>query len=196
MVQVISNLGTSSSSFGFVTVVHPVLVSIGFAVVIPLIAVFICKPVTLRLNDRRAVYPAGFLHRTLRKAACAFIIHSLILIGLVTAAAYAGTSNLFAAYIAGAVISWWDSQVSHPGDSSPPPNSATPDHSINGVLIYEQYYQAPVDRILKPFFFVRARHLFSPAACFEPSFPLLLHYLYLYPRSAAEQIHEFTDSST
>jgi hypothetical protein len=41
------------------------------------------------------------------------VIHTLILIALVTGATYAGTSNLFAAYIAGAGISWWDSEVPH-----------------------------------------------------------------------------------
>ncbi|KAK2814469.1 hypothetical protein FQN49_008176 [Arthroderma sp. PD_2] len=44
----------------------------------------------------------------------AFIIHTLTLIGLVTGATFAGTSNLFAAYLAGASISWWDSEVPHP----------------------------------------------------------------------------------
>ncbi|CZS93578.1 related to Na+/H+ antiporter [Rhynchosporium graminicola] len=36
-----------------------------------------------------------------------------ILLGLVTGATYAGTSNLFAAYLAGAASSWWDSEVPH-----------------------------------------------------------------------------------
>lgn len=40
----------------------------------------------------------------------AFLVHVLLLIAFVAAANYAGTSNLFTAYLAGAVISWWDSE--------------------------------------------------------------------------------------
>ena len=32
---------------------------------------------------------------------------------MVTGASYAGTSNLFAAYLSGAAISWWDTDVPH-----------------------------------------------------------------------------------
>ncbi|KAH0125533.1 hypothetical protein KCU67_g17580, partial [Aureobasidium melanogenum] len=42
----------------------------------------------------------------------AFVCHTLVLLGLVTGSTYAGTSNLFAAYIAGAAINWWDALVS------------------------------------------------------------------------------------
>ncbi|MCJ1393152.1 hypothetical protein MMC18_006024 [Xylographa bjoerkii] len=38
--------------------------------------------------------------------------HRILLLA-VTAASFAGTSNLFAAYLAGASISWWDTEVSH-----------------------------------------------------------------------------------
>lgn len=38
------------------------------------------------------------------------------MVGLITAASYAGTSNLFAAYLSGASISWWDSDVQHLSD--------------------------------------------------------------------------------
>ncbi|KAB2100354.1 hypothetical protein AG0111_0g11603 [Alternaria gaisen] len=47
----------------------------------------------------------------------AFTVHTLTLIGLVAGATYAGTSNLFAAYIAGASNSWWDSDVPHPAST-------------------------------------------------------------------------------
>ena len=112
MVQVISNLG--GDSFGWVTVVRPVLVSVGFAVVAPLLCLLVAKPVTVWLNSYRDAHPSTRLHNLLQRTQTAFAIHALILIGLVTGATYAGTSNLFAAYIAGAAISWWDSEVAHP----------------------------------------------------------------------------------
>jgi hypothetical protein len=111
MVQVISNLG--GDSFSWVTVVRPVLVSVAFAVIAPLVCLFVVKPVTLRLNSYRAAHSSERLSILLQKKSTAFVLHTLLLVGLVTAATYAGTSNLFAAYIAGASVSWWDSEVPH-----------------------------------------------------------------------------------
>jgi hypothetical protein len=117
MVQVISNLG--GDDFSWVTVVRPVLVSVAFAVVAPLVCLFVAKPTTLWLNTYREAHPTAGLNTVLQRTQTAFTIHTLILVGLVTGATYAGTSNLFAAYIAGAAISWWDSEVPHPASSKP-----------------------------------------------------------------------------
>jgi Kef-type K+ transport system membrane component KefB len=114
MVQVISNLG--SDNFSWVTVVRPVLVSVAFAVVAPLVCFFVAKPLTTWLNAYRKAHPRSRLSVLLQQKQTAFVIHTLILVGLVTGATYAGTSNLFAAYIAGASVSWWDSDVLHPLD--------------------------------------------------------------------------------
>jgi len=112
MVQVISNLG--SDSLGWAVVVRPILVSIAFAMTVPVVCLFALKPATLRINRYREAHPAKRFDRLLIKPQTAFVFHTALLIGLVTGATYAGTSNLFAAYIAGAVISWWDSEVPHP----------------------------------------------------------------------------------
>ena len=112
MVQVISNLG--GDDFSWVTVVRPVLISVAFAVVAPLLCLFVAKPVTIWLNSYREAHPSARVNTLLQKPKTTFTIHTLVLVGLVTAATYAGTSNLFAAYIAGATISWWDSEVAHP----------------------------------------------------------------------------------
>ncbi|CAO2649417.1 Nn.00g068020.m01.CDS01 [Neocucurbitaria sp. VM-36] len=112
MVQVISNL--AGNDFGWPTVVRPVLVSVAFAVVVPLVCLFFVKPVTSLLNRYREAHPNSRLNSVLRKTHTVFTVHTLLLTGLVAGATYAGTSNLFAAYIAGATISWWDSEVPHP----------------------------------------------------------------------------------
>jgi hypothetical protein len=113
MVQVISNLG--GDNFTWITVVRPILVSVAFAVITPLVCLFFAKPVTLQLNQYREAHSHGRLDTLLQRKSTAFVLHTLLLVGLVTAATYAGTSNLFAAYIAGASISWWDSEVPHAG---------------------------------------------------------------------------------
>ncbi len=178
MVQVISNLGQSSSEISAVTVVRPLLVSLAFAVVSPLVCIAIAKPATLWLNGVRARNPTGRVNKALQTHQAAFTLHTLVLIGCVTASTYAGTSNLFAAYIAGAAISWWDSEVAHfvgagaaqISDAQPEGNEAeatgtTPSVASrqndsftapSGAEVYEMYYLVPVDRILRPLFFVRS----------------------------------------
>ncbi|KAF2795772.1 hypothetical protein K505DRAFT_323808, partial [Melanomma pulvis-pyrius CBS 109.77] len=111
MVQVISNLGTN---FNTITVVRPILVSLAFAILVPLACSFLLKPITLSLNHYRQTHPAARISTCLQFRYTALAIHTALLVALVAGASYAGTSNLFAAYIAGATISWWDNEVPHP----------------------------------------------------------------------------------
>lgn len=102
---VIASLG-AGSSFNEITVIRPVFVSIAFAVLIPLICLFIAKPITLGVNDylqqpQNTKYMAIF---SCSKAA--FVYQTGILLATITGATYAGTSNLFAAYLAGASVTW------------------------------------------------------------------------------------------
>lgn len=129
MVQVISNLG--GDSFSWVTVVRPILVSVAFAAVTPLFCLCVVRPVTLRLNSYREAHPLAGMNALLRKTSTAFGIHTLILLGLVAGATYAGTSNLFAAYIAGASVSWWDSEVPHAAIRSEAPQTVQQEKDTN-----------------------------------------------------------------
>lgn len=107
MSGVISSLGTSSD-FSAITVIRPVFVSIGFAMVLPAVCIWIVMPLT-KLIIKSSITLKGFtLHRMLEAKHAAFVAHTLVLVGLVTGASYAGTSNLFAAYLAGACVTWWD----------------------------------------------------------------------------------------
>ncbi|PZD23471.1 LpqC, Poly(3-hydroxybutyrate) depolymerase [Pyrenophora tritici-repentis] len=112
MVQVISNLG--GESFNWVVIGRPILVSIAFAIFVPVLCLLALKPTTLLLNRYREAHPMAWFDNFLCKAQTAFVLHTALLVGLVAGATYAGTSNLFAAYIAGATISWWDSELPHP----------------------------------------------------------------------------------
>ncbi|EQL00756.1 sodium/hydrogen exchanger family protein [Ophiocordyceps sinensis CO18] len=197
MVQVISNLGQSDTSFSAATVVRPLMASLAFTVFTPLVCVFVAKPVTLWLISRRAKKPSGLLNVTLRTTGAAFVIQTLVLLGCIAGATYAGTSNLLAAFAAGAAINWWDSDasLSGPHSASPPtqpatrpatsPSTETALRNTSGCLpekqdvgggdttaprcpseaktetvsrnsgleIYDKFYAAPVDRVLRPFFF-------------------------------------------
>ncbi|KAF2004440.1 Sodium/hydrogen exchanger [Amniculicola lignicola CBS 123094] len=112
MVEVISNLG--GGSIGPLTVVRPILVSLAFAIVVPLTCHFLVSPLTLVLNRYREAHAASRLSSFLRHRHTILMNHTLLLIALVTGSTYAGTSNLFAAYIAGAMVSWWDTELPHP----------------------------------------------------------------------------------
>ncbi|KAF2679590.1 Sodium/hydrogen exchanger [Lentithecium fluviatile CBS 122367] len=173
IVQVISNLG--SGNVDTITIVRPVLVSIAFAVVVPLASRFVVKPLTLSLNGYRKMHPDVRLTRVLQLRQTALTLHTALLLVLITGASYAGTSNLFAAYITGASISWWDSELPHPigsigiaGDGSTTKEARATDPGItlqqpheahpanedtSGSAVYEHYYQQAVGKILQPFFF-------------------------------------------
>ncbi|KAG4436183.1 hypothetical protein IFR05_008343 [Cadophora sp. M221] len=132
MVQVISNLGKEAGGFGVATVVRPLAVSVGLAVIVPLLCRFCALPLTAFLNGMRTSSPGGVVDRVCRGTHTAFVLHTLTLLGLVTGATYAGTSNLFAAYLAGASVSWWDSEVPHVEAvvESPSPSTSQPDNSV------------------------------------------------------------------
>ncbi|KAI8656817.1 hypothetical protein LRP88_12128 [Fusarium phalaenopsidis] len=177
MVQVISNLG--GDSFDAVTVVRPVMVSLAFAALMPLLGRFVVMPVTAKLNAFREAHPSGKVAQLLRLRQTAFVIHTALLLGLVVGATFAGTSSLLAAYIAGATISWWDSEVPHvtdrapstsPGAEGPEERSRSGDNTAtdqalvqtslplamdggSGMDVYKRYYKTAVEHILKPFFF-------------------------------------------
>lgn len=178
MVQVISNLG-STSSFEAVTVVRPIGVSLALAIIVPLACRFIILPATRFLNAKREQNPSLMLDSLLRKKETALVIHTAVLVGLVAGATYAGSSALLGAYIAGAMISWWDVEAPHPryknhegptegvvdtavsdNESShtpteqpSAPSDAMPGPSNSGAKIFEIYYQQVLQRFLKPFFF-------------------------------------------
>ncbi|QLG72931.1 hypothetical protein HG535_0E00150 [Zygotorulaspora mrakii] len=106
MAQVISKLG-SDSTFNAVTVIRPVFVSIAFAVGVPTICCLLIKPTAKRLRACYALLPINIISNL----QFSFVVHTTILIGFVVASSYAGTSNLFGAYIAGACIRWYDSDI-------------------------------------------------------------------------------------
>lgn len=160
MVQVVSNIG--DGDFDAITVIRPILVSVAFAVLIPIFCRVLIKPVTLKLNAIRENSPGLHVDALLSSRKTAFVIHTLILLTLVVGGTFAGTSALLAAYIAGATISWWDSDIQHPSICrhsvpSTTENMAAPmpqEPLIAGMDVYDHYYKVIVENVLKPFFFV------------------------------------------
>ena len=166
MVQVISSLGSITSEFSAITIIRPVFVSLAFAIVSPLFCWLVLKPITLKLNSFRDQNEDGWLHRLLSRKEASFGLHTTLLIVMVTSSSYAGTSNLFAAYLAGAIISWWDTELPHSCSQAPHEDGIIASDTVkiepqyinsdiqSGMAIYERYYAPANERILKPFFFV------------------------------------------
>ncbi|OKL58483.1 hypothetical protein UA08_06036 [Talaromyces atroroseus] len=182
MVQVISNLGgNDDASISAVTIIRPVIVSIGFAAGIFLLCSFCLKPV-IRIGLASGQKMPEFIRTT----QFAFCVHAIVLFGMVAGASYAGTSSLFAAYLGGVIISWFDELAAgskdrdfitsqsvstqhqeagaHTGNQQSEENTSsnalpatqentTRDRIPTGDMIYETYYRGPVNRILIPLFF-------------------------------------------
>lgn len=106
MVQIISNLSGSAASFSAMTVIRPVFVSIGFALGLLLLCAFCLQPGLKKLLGYKDKFPAF-----VGTAQFAFLAQTCVLVGIVAGATYAGTSSLFAAYLAGVIISWFDGLV-------------------------------------------------------------------------------------
>lgn len=118
MVQIISNLGSTSGSLRTATVVRPVFVSIGFAVVLIFVCRYIFRP-TMRYLPVRNV-----AKRLLSNSTTYFLVCTTLLLSLITSASYAGTSVLFATYLSGAAISWLGTIHTEEEASETPTNSS------------------------------------------------------------------------
>lgn len=70
-----------------------------------------------------------------------FCGHTLLLVGAVAVAGYAGASVLFAAFIAGAISNYWDEEHDTAED-------------LTATHAFEHYLGQPLGRLLKPIFFV------------------------------------------
>jgi Kef-type K+ transport system membrane component KefB len=139
MIQIISNLGDSTTgSFSAVTVVRPICVAIGFALVIVLVCGLAIKPAVKMLRTANmSLLCKG------KDAQVTFVLHMAILIGFVTGSSYAGTSGLFAAYLAGACISWFDDLLISLDESSQSSIEMNPRASDSGVQAQSQESGAP-----------------------------------------------------
>jgi hypothetical protein len=211
LVQVISNLGSrTQTSFNSVTVIRPLAVSVGFVLSLLFVCRFVVVPMTRVVQSRWKRGSRSFQLMRMYGNHVAFVIHTLVLVGFVTGATCAGTSGLFAAYLAGVAVSWWDAEFLMSGSKSEgsaaeivqqedrdgedvqndpptadkngsPATTASEARRMNdeqasntaeetarietvdlpdkicstGLEVYENYYSVVVQRILKPFFFVR-----------------------------------------
>ncbi|RAH74439.1 cation:proton antiporter [Aspergillus aculeatinus CBS 121060] len=102
MVQIITNLGGGGGhSFSAVAVIRPIFVSLAFGVGVVLVCRFGVTPTLRVLFMHRDKFPIAA-----KTVQFAFLAYTCLLVGLVAGATYAGTSSLFAAYLAGVSATW------------------------------------------------------------------------------------------
>ena len=174
MVQIISNLGRSST-LSAVTIVRPVIVSLAFATVLPALCLLVFKPILHFSLCRRPFQVPNWAKLAVTSLSIAFVLQNFTLLAFVTAASYAGTSNLFSAYLAGVFISWAYAQLGSNTENMPR-SSQNPSHERQdhdsappkpATEIYDNYLSPTVHRVLKPFFFVS--HFLQHQAPVQPS---------------------------
>ncbi|KAI5795407.1 sodium/hydrogen exchanger family protein [Peziza echinospora] len=176
MIQIVANLGAGSHITAGL-IVRPVAVSVGLLVVVVGVCRFAVRPGYGLLQKQVAgsLERKGWWGEVVRMVLAGpytpFVMHTLLLFGMVSGAAWAGTSALFAAFLAGAVVSWWDQDVvlgakqeagseevvnesvmSREENQASPPQSPTR-KPTTGIEVYEIFYSAPIERILAPLFF-------------------------------------------
>ncbi|KAI4871182.1 Sodium/hydrogen exchanger [Hypoxylon rubiginosum] len=138
MVQIVASLGGDGGGDVDIdvanAVVRPVLVSVAFAVAVPLACRFVLRPLIASVKRREAAAVATSGGKTQTQAGetdsesekpwwqrlgfldathVAFVAQTALLIALVVGASYAGASVLLAAYLAGIVVSWWRDLQQH-----------------------------------------------------------------------------------
>ena len=152
MVQVVSSVGSTtqpSTSKIAAAVLRPIFVSVAFALLVPQILRYTLRLVLRVLTRGTQPSQKHLLDKLNNDSSVSLLLQSSLLIGIVTAASFAGTSTLFASYVAGASLNWLEHA---PGGAISTQPSATPGIMSNKA-IFDKYFKPPLERVLKPFFY-------------------------------------------
>jgi Kef-type K+ transport system membrane component KefB len=144
MIQIVSSLGRNGGTISGGVVGRPIGASVGLLLVVIAFSWGVLRPLCpwiLKQAD-------SIKSRRLRNQSRNLMVQMVILLVLVASGAYAGTSALFAAFLAGAGRSWWDNVATYREASG------VKEPEWVGLKIYGTYCKPAVERILKPFFFV------------------------------------------
>jgi Kef-type K+ transport system membrane component KefB len=148
MVRIVVMLG-STVKLSPIVVIRPIVVSVGFVVLILATSWLVIKPV-LKFIAKRS--PFRLTSGVLDVRQIRFIFGAIILFAFVAACSYAGTSDLFAAYIAGSFLSWTDAEYRRQEIEA----DRDVDAESRSVAAeeYEPFCSDVVNRLLLPLFFV------------------------------------------
>ncbi|KAJ6591305.1 Cation/H+ exchanger [Mycena vulgaris] len=138
ILALLSSYGTSSASIPWYIIVRPILVSFGFAFGVPVLAY-----ISRRIVDRGVLRSKA---RLLAPEGQLFILVAT-LSGFVAGAKYAGTSELFGAYLAGAYLAYVFASPPSPISGAPQDVPAAP------VRAFHHHIMPMLQAFLSPVFF-------------------------------------------
>ena len=166
MVNIVTTLGNGGT--GGWPIARPIAASFGLLLVTLVVCPYVLRPIWCSI--------LGLMHRGLQQDAPAgskptlrskitkliyniphlgFILSILLLIIFVAIASFIDASVLFAAFIAGGVVSFlWNTRREQ--------QQGEQESEHEAVEIYEEYYKPVMDYILVPFFFVSSRSISQP----------------------------------
>ncbi|KAE8450635.1 hypothetical protein EG329_005979 [Mollisiaceae sp. DMI_Dod_QoI] len=158
MVNIVTTLGAGYT--GSWPIARPIAASFGLLLVVLIIAPYLLKPCWLLLarqlrlvedSDENAAQKStiqGFAIKVVQTIPhLSFLLCTAVLIVFVTIAAFINASLLFAAFIAGGVVSYlWTAEHEQQATGD--------DLALNAPIhMYDEYYKLSMDYILVPFFF-------------------------------------------
>ncbi|KAF8542198.1 Cation/H+ exchanger [Trichophaea hybrida] len=135
MVQVVTSLGGRGGKISAEAIGRPVGASVGL-----LVAVIVGG------WGFKKAFAGQKLGVIMQGKEAKVVMQTLLLIASVVAASYAGASVLFAAFLTGAAVRWWD-------DVERPQGTAEGKNTWTGVDVFTRYYHPVNQRLLVPFFF-------------------------------------------
>lgn len=165
MLQVVTELSTgqgTASDYGK-TIGRALGASVGLVLVVFLICRLVIRSLYIPINSWlrsskrsqlvKSIFTGAYFH---------LIAHTVLLLALVVAGSYAGTSTLLAAFVAGIVVRWLGDAVVSSNDEEASntkhvePQAATALHGSfqTGLQVYDRFYRPSAEQILRPFFFV------------------------------------------
>ncbi|KAF4603056.1 Hsp70 ATPase ssc1 [Pleurotus pulmonarius] len=148
---IISQLADTNSDIPWQIIVQPILVSVAFAISVPLLA-YLLNRVHVTYHISRVV-PKRFHRRSLL-----FVVVA-VLSGLVAGARYAGTSDLFGAYLAGILLNFlakgYATEEAAAVEEQKSTHSHPPSVVHEGLLTstFTQYILLALQTFLSPIFF-------------------------------------------
>lgn len=189
MVNIVTTLGEGGT--GGWSIARPIVASFGLLIVTLALCRYVLQPIwcwMLRIFWRAArlhVAPEAkpTLKNTIAKLICNiphlnFIMSTLVLIAFITIASFIDASVLFAAFIAGGVLSFlWTMKREQQHSET--------ELQDGPAKMYEKYYKSAMDHVLVPFFFVSPNHITQFHVCYR----LSPHLLDLVPLNTITSTH-------
>ncbi|KAK9452647.1 Sodium/hydrogen exchanger family-domain-containing protein [Dipodascopsis uninucleata] len=145
--EIVSTIGNNQGSLNPSVIARPIGACFALLVLAVVFCLFIAKPF-----QRLAIYQGAWKiwehfclksNGLIKLESGSFVMQNLFLLGVLAVAGYSGTSILYAAFLAGLIVTWWNNSVSESTDLP----------LYSGSSLFKKYFSPVLNAILTPFFF-------------------------------------------